>query len=107
MFVSGAMNFFCPSQINHHHSKVHNNFQKHQYKCEICRVGSEKFKYSHHQISSLKEHVILIHKKELVEPPFKCQVCDITFILEEALHYHQKVEHDFKIECFECKECLR
>ena len=49
----------------------------------------------------------MIHKKELVEPPFKCQVCDMSFILEEALHYHQKVEHDFKIECFECKECLR
>ena len=47
-----------------------------------------------------------MHQKPL-ELPFKCQSCDKAFILEEALHYHQKMEHDYIIDSFECKYCFR
>ena len=54
----------------------------------------------------LQEHVKSKHQQDL-ELPFKCTMCESAFILEEALHFHQKVKHNHQIETFECKECSR
>ena len=54
----------------------------------------------------LQEHVKSKHQQDL-ELPFKCTICESAFILEEALHFHQKMKHNHQIETFECKECSR
>ena len=54
----------------------------------------------------LQGHVKSKHQEDL-ELPFKCTMCESAFILEEALHFHQKVKHNHQIETFECKECSR
>ena len=34
-----------------------------------------------------------------------CNVCDLTFILEEALLFHLKTEHAQKIDTLNCADC--
>ena len=39
------------------------------------------------------------------EYPFKCEFCNISFILEEALLHHERTEHSSKISIELCVDC--
>ena len=52
----------------------------------------------------LEAHYKKRHGMEL-NLPFMCKDCDVSFILEEALIYHQKREHSHEISTYKCDEC--
>ena len=55
----------------------------------------------------LVKHVKSKHEKN-VELPFKCHVCpEGAYVIEEALYFHQKLEHNHNVDLFECKLCNR
>ena len=80
-----------------HYEKFHSGLSRHEYQCSSCR-------YTFHDMQSLKGHSKRKHEKD-VELPFKCNVCDATYILGEALLYHQLSEHGHKIEPQKCEDC--
>ena len=77
-----------------------------QYNCQKCR-------YNFSDLTLLERHWKNHHQKDLEYLskchifPLKCHICEETFILEEALHYHQKVDHSQDIKSFECENCER
>ena len=77
----------------------HKGLRRREYNCQACR-----FTFS--DLTSLERHCKIFHKNDF-ELPLKCNTCHMTFILEEALHSHQKMEHFQEIKSFECKECQR
>ena len=93
--------FENPSQISHHHNSVHGEkFPRRIYNCNSCRT-------THQDFHELVNHVKSKHEKD-VELPFKCHVCpEGVYLIEEALYFHQKLEHNHKIDLFECKLCNR
>ena len=88
-------NLFCfPLQ---HYEKFHSGLSRREYPCSSCR-------YNYQDLRSLKGHCKKKHEKE-IELPFACNVCDLTFILEEALLFHLKTEHAQKIDTLNCADC--
>ena len=64
----------------------------------VTKVFKDLLSYKNHYIESEK------HSKEF-QPPFKCDRCDKSFILGEALIFHQKCEHSQEIEVLKCEYC--
>ena len=80
-----------------HYEKFHSGLSRREYPCSSCR-------YNYQDLRSLKGHCKKKHEKE-IELPFACNVCDLTFILEEALLFHLKTEHAQKIDTLNCADC--
>ena len=68
-----------------------------EYQCTVCRQN-------HPHFQGLESHYKQKHD-QVMEPPFVCSICDENFILEEALLYHQKIEHSQEIYVHKCEEC--
>ena len=89
-----------------HYISLHKGMSRRQYNCQKCR-------YNFSDLTLLERHWKNHHQKDLEYLskchifPLKCHICEETFILEEALHYHQKVDHSHDIKSFECENCER
>ena len=60
---------------------------------------------SHYEdIQVLKAHYNDKHQMEF-ESPFVCKDCGSSFILEDALFYHQKTIHSYENEIVKCNPC--
>ena len=88
--------FFTLSFLQHH-EKFHSGLTRREYKCTKCITQYE-------DLQVLEAHYKKRHGMEL-NLPFMCKDCDVSFILEEALIYHQKREHSHEISTYKCDEC--
>ena len=52
----------------------------------------------------LEAHSKQFHEREL-EFPFLCNLCDVRFLIEDALFHHQKVEHANEMDTLKCDQC--
>ena len=58
--------------------------------------------FPHFQL--LESHCQQKHEQDF-ELPYICTICEEKFILEEALLYHQKIEHSHEINMIQCSPC--
>ena len=101
-----------------HHLIFHPAASSFEYRCylhplyykgpkeKICTVSARIF----NNFRTLKNHYKKNHEKEFgreFELPFNCDLCDKSFILGEALLFHQKSEHGQQIKTLKCEYCPR
>ncbi|XP_076434672.1 uncharacterized protein LOC143274678 [Babylonia areolata] len=79
-------------------------YRKHKYECaylrpalqcEICGVHLKSVK-------SLKHHIAAIHRNER---PYKCTLCDKSFVFKTKLNCHMKYNHAEGGRLFHCDKC--
>ena len=79
-----------------HFEKFHSGLYRRGYQCSSCQYhfeDSNTTKQNHYEdLQVLEAHSKQFHEREL-EYPFLCNLCDVRFLIEDALFHHQKVEH--------------
>ena len=81
-----------------HHEKVHPELTKREYPCteaECYGSGSELSRLAKHYRRHDVPYTL----------PIKCDICDLSFIIEESLLYHQKNHHSQEMETHYCTDC--
>ena len=100
------VNSFYHFFIFQHHELFHPSLNRREYSCKMKSANSNvtdcKGHYQDFQV--LKAHYSYKHNAAF-EYPLKCEVCNISFILEEALLHHERTEHSSKISIELCVDC--
>ena len=79
--------------------KIHPGLNRRAYYCTLRGCKSH-----YEDVQVLKAHYNDKHQMEF-ESPFVCKDCGSSFILEDALFYHQKTIHSYENEIVKCSPC--